>query len=43
MFSQDCSAVGDAGAAVVIALVAPGGGEGRRTRGAEWRMMRMPL
>ena len=43
MFSQDCSAVGDTGAVVEIALVLPREGDGRRTRGAGWRTMRMPL
>ena len=43
MFSQDCSAVGDTGAVMGIALVLPLDGDGRRTRGVGWRTMRMPL
>ena len=43
VFSQDRSAVGDAGAVMVVVLVVPGKGKARRTRGAEWRMMKMPL
>ena len=43
VFCQDCSAVGDTGAVKVILLVLPGLGKGRRTKGAEWRRMRMPF
>ena len=42
MFGQDCSAIGDAGAVMVMALAVQAGGRRRRTRGAEWRMMTMP-
>lgn len=43
MFGEYCSAVGDAGAAIAIILVLPERGKRRRTREAEWKMMRMPL
>lgn len=43
MFAQYCSAVGDAGAAIAITLVLPERWKRRRTREAEWRLMRMPL
>ncbi len=42
VFGQYGSAVGDTGAGMVITLVVPGKGKGRRTIGAEWRMMTMP-
>lgn len=42
VFSQDGSAVGDAGAVIMLGLVKPGKDMGGRTKGAEWRRMRKP-
>lgn len=42
VFSQYGSAVGDAGAVIMLVSVKPGKGMGGRTKGAEWRRMRKP-
>ena len=42
VFSQDGSAVGDAGAVIMLVSVKPGKEMGGRTKGVGWRRMRKP-